>query len=130
LQAVEELTTVQVDAFPDRLSTPVFDNLNLNKGLVYETGANQRAQKRLCRPSFSNTACLESFLAAIKEESVTLSDRWNASGWVRAPARLRAQHGCGDTDCWTQGSRAQCARHLCRLRDLNSFTSDRLARVR
>ena len=35
-QAVLELTTVKVEAFPDRLSTPVFDNLNLNKGLVYE----------------------------------------------------------------------------------------------
>jgi hypothetical protein len=43
-QAVEELTTVKVDAFPDRLSTPVFDNLNLNRGLVYEVTT--RALKR------------------------------------------------------------------------------------
>lgn len=78
--AVEELTTVQTTAFPDRLSTPVFDNLNLNKGLVYETGDTQRFQKKLCRPSFSNSACLDTFLTAIKEETSTMATRWNAAG--------------------------------------------------
>jgi len=79
---------VKVDAFPDRLSTPVFDNLNLNRGLVYEVGERQRAQKKVCRPSFSNSACLETFLEAIKQETSTLADRWRTEGAAgkRAPS--------------------------------------------
>ena len=66
----------RTDTFPDRLSAPVFDNLNLNRGLVYESGERQRRQKRVCRPSFGKEACLESFLAAIQQESRALAQRW------------------------------------------------------
>jgi len=75
-QAVEELCVERTEAFPDRLSAPVFDNLNLNRGLVYESGERQRRQKRVCRPSFGKEACLESFLGAIQQESRALAARW------------------------------------------------------
>jgi hypothetical protein len=39
-------------------------------------GERQRQQKKVCRPSFSNSACLETFLEAIKQETVTLAERW------------------------------------------------------
>jgi hypothetical protein len=51
-------------------------------------GERQRAQKKVCRPSFSNSACLETFLEAIKQETVTLADRWRteAAAGKRAPS--------------------------------------------
>ena len=73
---MEELCVERTDTFPDRLSAPVFDNLNLNRGLVCESGERQRRQKRVCRPSFGKEACLESFLAAIQQESRALAQRW------------------------------------------------------
>lgn len=84
--AVEELTAVKTASFPDRLSTPVFAALGLDRGLVYERGAAQRRNKSLCRPSFANAACLESFLDATVRETVRLGEAWRERG---APEGLR-----------------------------------------
>jgi len=45
---------------------------------VYEQGARHKRQKRLCIPSFENSASMASFLEAVKEEVVATSADWTA----------------------------------------------------
>ena len=50
--AVKSVTLDQADAFPRRFSVPLFETLELDRGIVYEQGEQHRANKRRCVPSF------------------------------------------------------------------------------
>lgn len=62
--------------FPRRYSVPLFDVLQLNRGIVYEQGTRHRRQKRLCVPSFEQSRSMNTFLTAVQEETAVLSDAW------------------------------------------------------
>ena len=50
---VREVVVEQAElAFPRRYSVPLFAQLGLDQGIVYEQGARHRSQKRVCLPSF------------------------------------------------------------------------------
>ena len=66
------------ESFPRRYSVPLFDVLQLNRGIVYEQGARHKRQKRLCIPSFEQSRSMNTFLTAVQEETAVLSDTWRA----------------------------------------------------
>ncbi len=64
--AVKSVTLDQADAFPRRFSVPLFETLELDRGIVYEQGEQHRANKRRCVPSFENTRAMKTFLEAVQ----------------------------------------------------------------
>ena len=64
---------------------PLFDVLQLNRGIVYEQGARHKKQKRLCIPSFEQSRSMNTFLAAVQEETSVLREKWCAQ--YTAPGR-------------------------------------------
>ena len=78
--AVKSVTLDQADAFPRRFSVPLFETLELDRGIVYEQGEQHRANKRRCVPSFENTRAMKTFLEAVQVELEALSARWQRAG--------------------------------------------------
>ena len=83
--AVKSVTLDQADAFPRRFSVPLFETLELDRGIVYEQGEQHRANKRRCVPSFENTRAMKTFLEAVQVELEALSARWRPRS--RAPTQ-------------------------------------------
>ena len=80
LQSADTVKQVCVDDasnFPRRYSVPLFNTLQLDRGIVYEQGERHREQKRLCIPAFEAGESMESFLEAVKEETADAAERWN-----------------------------------------------------
>ena len=80
------------DNFPRRYSVPLFDVLQLNRGIVYEQGERHRFQKRLCIPSFEQSRSMNTFLTAVQEETAVLREEW----------RTRASSGCVHLDLYKE----------------------------
>ncbi len=75
--SVKEVTVDSAEEFfPRRYSLPLFEALQLDKGIVYEQGARHRRQKRLCIPAFERSGSMESFLLAVQEETEALAADW------------------------------------------------------
>jgi cytochrome P450 len=64
--------------FPRRYSVPLFELLQLDRGIVYEQGPRHRRQKRLCVPSFEQSRSMSSFLSAVQDETDVLRGDWRA----------------------------------------------------
>ena len=77
-QTVKQVCVDDAATFPLRFSVPLFNTLQLDKGIVYEQGERHRRQKRLCIPSFENSISMTSFLEAVQEEALATSADWTA----------------------------------------------------
>ena len=61
---------------PRRFSVPLFEKLELDRGIVYEQGKRHKRNKKLCIPSFEQARSMESFVEATKAELDDLSDEF------------------------------------------------------
>ena len=77
-QTVKQVCVDDAATFPLRFSVPLFNTLQLDKGIVYEQGARHKRQKRLCIPSFESSISMASFLEAVQEEALATSADWTA----------------------------------------------------
>lgn len=75
--------------FPRRYSVPLFNVLELDRGIVYEQGQRHRRQKRLCVPSFEQSRSMSSFLSAVQDETDVLSAEWTQRAAQSSPPSLR-----------------------------------------
>ena len=66
----------QAESFPQRFSVPLFEQLELDQGIVYAQGNDHRRNKRVCVPSFEQSRSMAFFISAIKSETNTLVSRW------------------------------------------------------
>ena len=66
----------QADSFPERFSVPLFEQLGLDRGIVYEQGERHRQNKKVCVPSFEQSRSMAFFISAIQSETRTLVARW------------------------------------------------------
>ena len=73
--------------FPKRYSVPLFDVLQLNRGIVYEQGQRHKRQKRLCIPSFEQLRSMNTFLTAVQEETAVLADEWRDRSLASTPVQ-------------------------------------------
>ena len=77
-ESVREVVVEQAeDSFPDRFSLPLFTQLGLDRGIVYEQGERHRRQKRVCLPSFEQARSMDFFIAAIHSETAILAASWS-----------------------------------------------------
>ena len=74
-QVVRAVTVEEASILPRRFSVPLFETLELDKGLVYEQGDRHKLHKRTCIPSFEQARSMESFVAATRDELEYLSTR-------------------------------------------------------
>ena len=51
-ESVKAATVEEASCLPRRFSVPLFETLELDKGLVYEQGTRHKRHKKLCIPSF------------------------------------------------------------------------------
>ena len=75
--------------FPRRYSVPLFNVLELDRGIVYEQGKRHRRQKKLCVPSFEQSRSMSSFLSAVQDEADVLSTEWTARAARSSSSSLR-----------------------------------------
>ena len=77
-EAVRVVTVEQAKLLPRRFSVPLFETLELDRGIVYEQGDRHRRNKKICLPSFEQSQSMESFVEATKAELDGLSDEFKA----------------------------------------------------
>mmetsp|Transcript_17974 Transcript_17974/g.44753 ORF Transcript_17974/g.44753 Transcript_17974/m.44753 type:complete len:541 (-) Transcript_17974:129-1751(-) len=77
-EAVRVVTVEQAKLLPRRFSVPLFETLELDRGIVYEQGDRHRRNKKICLPSFEQSQSMESFVEATKAELDGLSDEFRA----------------------------------------------------
>lgn len=75
-EAVRVVTVEQAKLLPRRFSVPLFETLELDRGIVYEQGDRHRRNKKICLPSFEQSQSMESFVEATKAELDGLSDEF------------------------------------------------------
>jgi len=63
-------------SFPLRYSVPLFEQLGLDRGIVYEQGERHRRHKSQCLPSFEQARSMEYFISAIKAETALVAGEW------------------------------------------------------
>lgn len=76
-EVVRAVTVEQAAILPRRFSVPLFETLELDKGLVYEQGERHKRHKKTCIPSFEQKRSMESFVTATREELDDLSIRFS-----------------------------------------------------
>ena len=67
-ESVRAATVEEAKILPRRFSVPLFEKLELDKGIVYEQGDRHKRNKRMCIPSFEQSQSMEYFVEAIKAE--------------------------------------------------------------
>lgn len=72
-EAVRAATVEESSILPRRFSVPLFETLELDRGIVYEQGERHKRNKRMCIPSFEQAQSMESFVEATKAELDDLS---------------------------------------------------------
>ncbi len=77
-EVVRAVTVEEASILPRRFSVPLFETLELDRGLVYEQGARHKRHKRTCIPSFEQKRSMESFVAATRDELDDLSQRFRS----------------------------------------------------
>ena len=90
-EAVKAVTVEEASALPRRFSVPLFETLELDKGLVYEQGSRHKRHKRICIPSFEQSVSMEAFVGATRAELDQLSLRFNAQAEKREQIDLYAE---------------------------------------
>lgn len=75
-ESVRSATVEQATTLPRRFSVPLFETLELDRGLVYEQGERHKRHKRLCIPSFEQSVSMEVFVKATRDELDAVSDRF------------------------------------------------------
>ena len=76
-EAVRSATVEQATTLPRRFSVPLFETLELDRGLVYEQGERHKRHKRLCIPSFEQSVSMEVFVKATRDELDSVRDRFD-----------------------------------------------------
>lgn len=76
--SVRVATVQEAKLLPRRFSVPLFQTLELDRGIVYEQGDRHRRNKRICLPSFEQARSMESFVEATKAELDGLSEEFRA----------------------------------------------------
>ena len=77
-ESVKAATVKESKLLPRRFSVPLFETLELDKGIVYEQGDRHKRNKKICLPSFEQAQSMESFVEATKAELDGLSDEFRA----------------------------------------------------
>ena len=75
-ESVRSATVEQATTLPRRFSVPLFETLELDRGLVYEQGERHKRHKRLCIPSFEQSISMEVFVKATRDELDAVGDRF------------------------------------------------------
>jgi cytochrome P450 len=88
-EVVRAVTVEQASILPRRFSVPLFETLELDKGLVYEQGERHKKHKRTCIPSFEQKRSMESFVTATREELDDLSARFESLHNIDLYAEMR-----------------------------------------
>ena len=76
-ESVRSATVEQAAALPRRFSVPLFETLELDRGLVYEQGERHKRHKRICIPSFEQSISMASFVEATRDELDAAGDRFD-----------------------------------------------------
>ena len=76
-ESVRSATVEQATTLPRRFSVPLFETLELDRGLVYEQGERHKRHKRLCIPSFEQSVSMEVFVKATRDELDYVRDRFD-----------------------------------------------------
>ena len=76
-ESVRSATVEQATTLPRRFSVPLFETLELDRGLVYEQGERHKRHKRLCIPSFEQSVSMEVFVKATRDELDSVRDRFD-----------------------------------------------------
>jgi len=76
-ESVRSATVEEATILPRRFSVPLFETLELDRGIVYEQGKRHKRQKRLCIPSFEQTRSMEIFVKATRDELDALIVRFD-----------------------------------------------------
>jgi len=76
-ESVRSATVEQAAALPRRFSVPLFETLELDRGLVYEQGERHKRHKRICIPSFEQSISMASFVEATRDELDAVDDRFD-----------------------------------------------------
>ena len=76
-ESVRAATVEQAATLPRRFSVPLFETLELDRGLVYEQGERHKRHKRICIPSFEQSISMASFVEATRDELDAVGDRFD-----------------------------------------------------
>ncbi len=76
-ESVRVVTVEQAKLLPRRFSVPLFETLELDRGIVYEQGDRHKRNKKICIPSFEQSQSMESFVEATKAELESLSEEFS-----------------------------------------------------
>ncbi len=74
--SVKAATVEEASSLPRRFSVPLFETLELDKGLVYEQGSRHKRHKKICIPSFEQARSMEAFVGATRTELDAMSQRF------------------------------------------------------
>ena len=85
-ESVRAATVEESKLLPRRFSVPLFETLELDKGIVYEQGDRHRRNKKICLPSFEQARSMESFVEATKAELDGLSADFSRKAAASTPA--------------------------------------------
>ncbi len=88
-EVVRAVTVEEASILPRRFSVPLFETLELDKGLVYEQGERHKLHKRTCIPSFEQKQSMESFVSATRDELDDLSQSFQTKTRVDLYAEMR-----------------------------------------
>mmetsp|Transcript_8403 Transcript_8403/g.9315 ORF Transcript_8403/g.9315 Transcript_8403/m.9315 type:complete len:518 (-) Transcript_8403:424-1977(-) len=77
-ESVRSATVTESKILPRRFSVPLFETLELDKGIVYEQGNRHKRNKKICIPSFEQVNSMESFVEATKAELNDLSSEFES----------------------------------------------------
>lgn len=88
-EAVRAATVEEANILPRRFSVSLFEQLELDRGIVYEQGERHKRNKRLCIPSFEQGKSMESFVQATKVELDELSESLKKKDKIDLYAEMR-----------------------------------------
>ena len=107
-ESVKAATVEEASTLSRRFSVPLFETLELDRGLVYEQGSRHKRHKKICVPSFEQARSMEAFVGATRQETGVSSsssrlrllskekqstDVTSTSRWMRrAPHRFSILH--------------------------------------
>eukprot|EP00929_Paragymnodinium_shiwhaense_P076974 TRINITY_DN39614_c0_g1_i3.p1 TRINITY_DN39614_c0_g1~~TRINITY_DN39614_c0_g1_i3.p1 ORF type:complete len:523 (+),score=120.11 TRINITY_DN39614_c0_g1_i3:62-1630(+) len=94
-KSVYEVSVPKSSAFARRVTVPLFETLELDKGIVYEQGAMHKRNKGLCLPAFEAKNSMLAFYPGVQAEFDAMRSRWRsqceASGGGSAALDLYAE---------------------------------------
>ena len=67
-ESVKAATVEEASTLSRRFSVPLFETLELDRGLVYEQGSRHKRHKKICVPSFEQARSMEAFVGATRQE--------------------------------------------------------------